>query len=242
MLPKGRSRGHDIVGDCDFRIAEPSADADSAPTSAPVHTPIHKDEDAKEMSDFETCRQACAAQNECCNNDVLQGSNQKLSCLQACMVVRSGVSKDECLDHCPVKACSREINGMEFNSCSVCDDVPAHKDAFGDDFKPVSYKCAARFGTNSQSCEAGCNAGAEGANAKASEHKHKRKHKRKPTSEPMDDSKTTPCPCPCPGPRRLKTLPNSWRPSTIRDGAHARAHGRFKVRLRAHARARARGG
>ena len=169
-----------------------------------MHTPIHKDEDAKEMSDFETCRQACAAQNECCNNDVSQGSNQKLSCLQACMVVRSGVSKDECLDHCPVKACSREINGMEFNSCSVCDDVPAHKDAFGDDFKPVSYKCAARFGTNSQSCEAGCNAGAEGANAKASEHKHKRKHKRKPTPEPMDDSKYDSMPMPVPGPEEAE--------------------------------------
>ena len=50
---------------------------------------------------------------------------------------------------CPVDACSREINGVTYESCQVCDDVFEHKDAFGDDFKfPVSYKCSAKYGTN----------------------------------------------------------------------------------------------
>ena len=168
----------------------PSATPTPAPTPAPVPTPTH--EDAKEMSDLETCRQACAAQNECCNNDITQGSNQKLSCLQACMVVKSGVSKDECLEHCPVAACSREINGMEFDSCSVCDDVPAHKEAFGDDFRPASYECSAKFGTNEQSCEAGCNAGAEGdydySYAEAPEPEPEPEPTPAPTPEPEDVS------------------------------------------------------
>ena len=111
-------------------------------------------------SNFAECQSVCAAQNECCNNDVSQGSNQKLSCLQACMVVRSGASKDECMEQCPVDACSREINGVTYESCQVCDDVFEHKDAFGDDFKPVSYKCSAKYGTNQASCEKGCAAGA----------------------------------------------------------------------------------
>ena len=111
-------------------------------------------------SNFAECQSVCAAQNECCNNDVSQGSNRKLSCLQACMVVRSGASKDECMEQCPVDACSREINGVTYESCQVCDDVFEHKDAFGDDFKPVSYKCSAKYGTNQASCEKGCAAGA----------------------------------------------------------------------------------
>ena len=145
----------------------PSATPTPAPTPAPVPTPTY--EDATEMSNLETCRQACAAQNECCNNDISQGSNQKLSCLQACMVVKSGVSKDECQGNCGTSECSREINGVTYESCQVCDDVPAHKDAFGDLFVGAPYECSATYGTNEDSCMAGCEAGEKTLGPKTTE-------------------------------------------------------------------------
>ena len=157
MLVCSRRVGHgrrDIVGDCDFRIAGALR---RRRLRADVSAGSHAHSQGRGCEDANaTCRPSTSTS---CNNDA-QGSNQKLSCLQACMVVRSGVSKDECLDHCPVKACSREINGMEFNSCSVCDDVPAHKDAFGDDFKPVRTSAPPAHGIQTATpCEAGCNAG-----------------------------------------------------------------------------------
>ena len=109
---------------------------------------------------FGACQQACAAQKQCCNNDISQGSNQKLSCLQACMVVKSGVSKSECLSYCPKSSCSHRINGITFDLCRTCDDVPAHSGYYGNKYKPVPYQCSATYGANTDTCEAGCEAGA----------------------------------------------------------------------------------
>ena len=123
---------------------------------------------AANMSPLEQCQAKCAAENQCCNNDITQGSNQNLSCLQACMVVKSGVSKDTCLGYCGTRTCSYNIGGKSYSACSVCDDVPAHQGYFGGSRgpkKPANYQCSATYGTDTDSCKVGCNAGAEGSAA-----------------------------------------------------------------------------
>ena len=113
------------------------------------------------VSDFEMCQSKCAATNHCCNNDPEQGSNQHLSCLQACMVVRSGVSGDECLSYCPQKKCAFDIGDARYVTCQTCDDVPAHAVRFGDKYKPAAYNCSAQYGSDEESCQAGCAAGVD---------------------------------------------------------------------------------
>ena len=113
------------------------------------------------VSDLEACQAKCASTSHCCNSDPSQGSNQHLSCLQACMVVKSGVSGDECLSYCPKRQCAYDINGERYTACQTCDDVPAHKARFGDSFVGANYTCTAVYGTDEESCEAGCAAGVE---------------------------------------------------------------------------------
>ena len=113
------------------------------------------------VSDFEMCQSKCAATNHCCNNDPMQGSNQHLSCLQACMIVRSGVSGDECLSYCPQKKCAFDVGDARYVTCQTCDDVPAHAVRFGDEYKPAAYNCSAQYGSDEESCQAGCAAGTE---------------------------------------------------------------------------------
>ena len=115
------------------------------------------------VSDLEMCQSKCAATNHCCNNAVEQGSNQHLSCLQACMVVKSGVSGDECLSYCPQKRCAFEIGDARYVTCQTCDDVPAHAVRFGEAHKPAPYACSAQYGSDEESCQAGCAAGTESA-------------------------------------------------------------------------------
>ena len=110
---------------------------------------------------FHLCGQSCAAKNECCNNDFERGSNQKLSCLQSCIVRVSMLTSDECNAQCETNACERDIYGVKLPSCNTCDDVPAHAEHFGDDFNPAEYECAARWGTDQNSCETGCRVGGD---------------------------------------------------------------------------------
>ena len=111
---------------------------------------------------FAECQKMCAADNECCNIDIVQGSNQRLSCLQACTMVRGGVSEDSCDAECADVKCDRTVNGVTYHHCNYpgCGDVPAHKQAFGDKFQPAPYECAAQWGTDDNSCKKGCMNGA----------------------------------------------------------------------------------
>ena len=115
----------------------------------------------EELSDLAQCQARCAAQSHCCNSDIAQGSNQQLSCLQACMVVKSGVAEEECLAYCPFKSCSRWIRGVHYEACAFCDDVPAHAGQFAaDEIVTTPYECSSRAGASPQTCEDGCRAGA----------------------------------------------------------------------------------
>ena len=109
----------------------------------------------------ESCQSKCAAASQCCNNDPAQGSNQKLSCLQACMVVTAGIAELECLAYCPKTQAMYEIGDLRFATASSCDDVPSHADAFGDAYKPAGYECSSSFGASEETCETGCTIGSE---------------------------------------------------------------------------------
>ena len=113
------------------------------------------------LGGFEPLHAGLRSENQCCNNDLKQGSNQRLSCLQSCAVRIAFLTADECKSECAVKKCHREIHGVSLPSCSVCDDVPAHESHFGDAFKPAGYECAARWGTDQNACETGCRVGSE---------------------------------------------------------------------------------
>ena len=63
-----------------------------------------------------SCKSECAKGNHCCNYDKNVGSNQKLSCLQACMVRFSGVSKAECDATCSSNGCTK----FDYSLCSSC--------------------------------------------------------------------------------------------------------------------------
>ena len=169
----GKCRGKtvDLVEHCYAEVADDKAKAaaEAAAKAAAEKAAAEKaaaEAAAANMSPLEQCQAKCAAENQCCNNDIRQGSNQNLSCLQACMVVKSGVSKDTCLGYCGTRTCTYNIGGQSYSACSVCDDVPAHQGYFGGSRgpkKPANYQCSATYGTNTDSCTVGCNAGAEGS-------------------------------------------------------------------------------
>ena len=103
-----------------------------------------------------SCQRECAKGNHCCNYDESRGSNQKLSCLQACMVRVSGVSKSECDATCTTNGCSK----FGFSLCTSCNDVPAHSSSFGSNYQPPpGGSCSATFGSNQNTCLAGCSIG-----------------------------------------------------------------------------------
>ncbi len=111
---------------------------------------------------FGDCQAMCAAEHECCNNDIRQGSNARLSCLQACHMVKTGgVSEDQCLGECSKSTCFYNIGDAVptrrgYPTCTVCDDVPGHKGDFGDKFKPAPYQCSSGWGTSENGCKKGC--------------------------------------------------------------------------------------
>ncbi|CAL6283112.1 unnamed protein product [Bathycoccus prasinos] len=90
-----------------------------------------------------SCQRECAKGNHCCNYDEKVGSNQRLSCLQACMVRVSGVSKSECDASCSSDGCTK----FGYSLCSDCTDVIS------------SNACSSNGGSSTDTCLAGCRIG-----------------------------------------------------------------------------------
>jgi len=90
-----------------------------------------------------SCQRECAKGNHCCNYDENVGSNQRLSCLQACMVRVSGVSKSECDASCSSDGCTK----FGYSLCSDCTDVIS------------SNACSSNGGSSTDTCLAGCRIG-----------------------------------------------------------------------------------
>ena len=94
------------------------------------------------------CERACADMNHCCNMDVWEGSNQRLSCLQACKVRERGTDKDTCRSFCSIDGCSHTINGYGYFLCGTCADVPHHN---GSNLYP-NGQCSTQYGSDPQTC------------------------------------------------------------------------------------------
>ena len=75
---------------------------------------------------LERCHEKCKEAGFCCNNPDV-GSNQLLSCAQACMIRARGTNEEECEGTCDAqdvsRGCSREVNGHTYSMCSRCDDL-----------------------------------------------------------------------------------------------------------------------
>ena len=69
-----------------------------------------------------TCFEECRTAGHCCNNPDI-GSNQLLSCAQACMIRARGTDEFTCTQTCDTQrlsgGCERTVNGHYYGMCST---------------------------------------------------------------------------------------------------------------------------
>ena len=91
------------------------------------------------------CKEKCKEQGFCCN-DPSVGSNQLLSCAQACMIRARGADVGTCGLACDAQAtsrgCSRTVSGHTYHMCSSCSDLDS--------------SCPHGVQEGSGACHAGC--------------------------------------------------------------------------------------
>ena len=72
------------------------------------------------------CHVLCQAAGYCCN-DPTTGANEFVSCAQACMMRRAGLSETELLTTvCEQRNCFTTVLGTEYPHCSECTDLTSH--------------------------------------------------------------------------------------------------------------------
>ena len=120
--------------------------------------------DQSEDGALQQCKNECAQNSHCCNQDVWSGSNQKLSCLQACMVRVRGTDQSQCNKYCVKDGCSHLINGFSYWLCGECGDVPWHEGY--NDYQ--NGQCSHVYGSDEQSCLDGCAVAVENFDAQSS--------------------------------------------------------------------------
>ena len=84
---------------------------------------LRRVEEAAAVDAAEWCAAECRSRGFCCNDHAV-GSNQFLSCAQACMVRADGHSAAACREavHAP-RACTRTIGARAFTLCQTCADL-----------------------------------------------------------------------------------------------------------------------
>ncbi|CAE8638429.1 unnamed protein product [Polarella glacialis] len=101
-----------------------------------------------DMNQSETdgiCSEACQKDGYCCN-DPWVGSNQLISCSQACLMKASGLAVSSCYQLCArngSSGCDLSVEGKSYNFCSLCADLT------------YSSKCTNGV-ASTQACDAGC--------------------------------------------------------------------------------------
>ena len=79
--------------------------------------------------DSAECASLCSDEGHCCQDPAV-GSNQLISCAQACHIREQGTDFDTCLSLCDEVAdtggCSTTVNGHTYNHCQTCSDL--HED------------------------------------------------------------------------------------------------------------------
>mmetsp|Transcript_63450 Transcript_63450/g.127232 ORF Transcript_63450/g.127232 Transcript_63450/m.127232 type:complete len:196 (-) Transcript_63450:166-753(-) len=71
------------------------------------------------------CAEECQSRGFCCN-DFKIGSNQMISCAQACMIRARGTTKHDCEGHCDrheQSGCSETVGGHTYHLCQDCEDL-----------------------------------------------------------------------------------------------------------------------
>jgi len=111
-------------------VAVPVAPVTLPPVTAPPVTapPVT----AAPVSDESFCAAQCQAAGHCCNDPSI-GSNQQISCAQACMMRASGQRMDAMLSAnggiCNRRGnsgCSLEVQGQSYSFCQSCQDLQDH--------------------------------------------------------------------------------------------------------------------
>ena len=94
------------------------------------------------------CHALCKEEGFCCNDPDI-GSNQLLSCAQACMIRARGTGEEECKAVCSEqdvsRGCFREVNGHTYSMCQDCRDGPFD-----------SPQCAHGVPEGGNACQTGC--------------------------------------------------------------------------------------
>ena len=96
------------------------------------------------------CADECHALGFCCGDHTI-GSNQFLSCSQACMIRARGTDAAACAASCDEpRGCERTVNGVTYRMCGTCADL----DLDGDGVRECQYGVQ-----NTTACHAGCEMG-----------------------------------------------------------------------------------
>jgi len=108
---------------------EPTQEPSQEPTGSPSFTPTHEptQEPTEDTLKLEECISVCEANT--CEEDGphTMGTNQMLTCTNACFMRHIGASNSECLGHCDRhggSGCFLKVNDVNFNMCGVISGSP----------------------------------------------------------------------------------------------------------------------
>jgi hypothetical protein len=101
----------------------------------------------KKIALRDDCIKTCEERGFCCHKQVRNafiGSNQHISCAQACDIRSKGISRATCRSYCPTRKCAFTIAGSYYNTCRTCVDT-----------KTANSTCPLHGGSQGM-CEVGC--------------------------------------------------------------------------------------
>ena len=99
--------------------AAQQSDGSGSSSGDPTPSPLNTDEQNINM-----CTRFCKDSGFCCNDHTI-GSNQMLSCSQACMIRARGTPVTQCVilcDRTGNSGCSLDVNDRTYTMCGVCTD------------------------------------------------------------------------------------------------------------------------
>jgi len=108
---------------------EPTQEPSQEPTGSPSFTPTHEptQEPTEDTLKLEECISVCEANTCEENGSHIDGTNQMLTCTNACFMRHKGASKSECLGHCDRhggSGCFLKVNDVNFFLCGTISGSP----------------------------------------------------------------------------------------------------------------------
>ena len=90
-----------------------------------TETDTEETDSSGDTIDSAVCAALCADEGHCCQDHQV-GSNQLISCAQACHIREQGTDQARCRELCDERAeargCSTTVNGITYGHCESCDD------------------------------------------------------------------------------------------------------------------------